>query len=307
MDDWRWDDMRLLVAVHEGGSLSAAARALGLGQATLSRRMAEFEARLGEPLLVRQPQGVRLSPLGQRLLPAAQRMAEWAAEAAASAARVPSTPQGRVRIAAPPGVAQDFLAPFAAQLLGQHPGLQIDILSGVDVLDLARAQADLSLRTQAPQDGDLIVLDRIEGPARVFAAPAYADTLRADCTLSQLRWVSWTSDWAHLPAPRALASAIDGFAPVLASNDYNVQRSACQAGAGAMVEAAIYHRWALVQQLRCLPFDLGPAAQAQLHLVCHRRLRHLPKVDAVVRAVRAEFDWARQETARRLGAATADA
>ena len=67
----RWDDLKLFVAVHEQGSLSAAARVLKLGQPTLSRRIAELEEAIGTVL----------TAAGSKLLPAAQSMAEWANEA----------------------------------------------------------------------------------------------------------------------------------------------------------------------------------------------------------------------------------
>ncbi len=77
----KWDDLRLFLAVCDEGSLSAAARIMGLGQATLSRRIAEMEAQVGEPLFVRQSQGVVLTDMGRQLLPSVQRMAEWATQA----------------------------------------------------------------------------------------------------------------------------------------------------------------------------------------------------------------------------------
>ena len=78
----RWDDLHLFLTVCEQGSLSAAARLLQLGQPTLSRRIGELEQSVGEPLFVRQSQGMRLTAAGLKLLPAAQRMAEWACAAA---------------------------------------------------------------------------------------------------------------------------------------------------------------------------------------------------------------------------------
>jgi DNA-binding transcriptional LysR family regulator len=78
----RWDDLQLFLTVYEQGSLSGAARVLQLGQPTLSRRISELEQNVGEPLFVRQSQGMLLTAAGLKLLPAVQRMAEWATEAA---------------------------------------------------------------------------------------------------------------------------------------------------------------------------------------------------------------------------------
>jgi len=290
----KWDDLRLFLAVCDEGSLSAAARTMGLGQATLSRRIAEMEAQVGEPLFVRQSQGVVLTDMGRQLLPSVQRMAEWATQATHSL-----TPQsvgiaGRVRIAAPPGVAQDFLAPFAARLLQAHPQLRLEVLSSLDVLDLSRGEADLSLRMASPTDPEHICLDRIQGPIRVFVAMPYAATLPTPCQLTDLRWISWAGPFEYLRTHQELIKAIPGFAPAFASDDYNVQTAACEAGAGALLEARIKHRYARINRLVELDIDLGPDAMGTLYLVCHRRQHQLPKVQVVVNAIREEFVWARQ-------------
>jgi len=94
---FRWDDLKLFLAVHEQGSLSGAARVLKLGQPTLSRRIAELEEATGEALFERKSHGAVLTAAGQKLLPAAQSMAEWANEAALSIGKQTHLPEGSVR------------------------------------------------------------------------------------------------------------------------------------------------------------------------------------------------------------------
>ena len=121
----RWDDLKLFLAVHEQGSLSGAARILKLGQPTLSRRIAELEEAVGEPLFDRQSHGATLTVAGQKLLPAAQSMAEWANEAELSVKKNTYLPEGKVRIAAPPGIAYEMVVPIAAKIRKQSPQIQI--------------------------------------------------------------------------------------------------------------------------------------------------------------------------------------
>ncbi|MDH4216564.1 MAG: LysR family transcriptional regulator, partial [Gallionella sp.] len=90
----RWDDIKLFLAVHEQGSMSGAARLLKLGQPTLSRRIAELEAAVGEALFDRQSHGASLTTAGKRLLPAAQSMAEWATEAEQGVKKQTYLPEG---------------------------------------------------------------------------------------------------------------------------------------------------------------------------------------------------------------------
>ncbi len=290
----KWDDMRLFLAVHETGSLSGAARKLRLGQPTLSRRIAEMEQLIGEPLFQRQSHGVTLTAIGHRLIPSAQRMAEWAAEATHSLAINESSPAGRIRIAAPPSVTSDFLAPFAHDFHERFPQIQIDVLSDFEVLSLARGEADISLRGLPPDDPDLCCIDQISRPFRVFVGRDYAATIHPDCRLQDLRLISWAPPFDHHPTCQMLKTMIPDFSPAFTSDDYNVQYTACELGVGAMLQPKFLHRYGRNAKLIELDIDLGPDAVKTLYLVCHRRQRHLPKVQAVTDAIMKEFEYARK-------------
>ncbi|MCG2585415.1 LysR family transcriptional regulator [Massilia sp. TS11] len=276
-----WDDLRLFLAVAENGSLSAAARQLRLGQPTLSRRIGELEAAVGETLFVRENHGTRLTPLGEKLLPAVQQMAEWARAAEAVLEQDGRRPEGRVRVTAPPGIAFEFLAPLAAEIRQTHPRLQLDVLSSIDMLNLSRGEADIALRSLRPQDPDLVVVDLLRVPMRVYASAAYAARLPAQPRVEQLDWIAFAAPYADLSVNRELARRIPDFRPVFASDDFNVQVAACKAGVGAMVLAHAPHPHSVLQGLVALPIDLG-GAEGELVLVCHKRHRHLPKVEAVL-------------------------
>lgn len=292
-----WDDLRLFLTVAEQGSFSAAARLLKLGQATLSRRIAELEASMGEPLFVRASQGVRLTPLGLRLLPSAQHMAEWAAEAGTQQGQ---GMQGKVRIAAPPGVAYDLVAPMVADIRKAHPGLQIELLSGVRLLNLSRGEADISLRTMVPQDPDLVCLDHITAPIKAYASARYVQSLPARYTAQDLDWICWAAPYDDVLANQELRALIPNFKAAFTSDDYNVQFSACLAGVGVMPLPYVQHRYTQLHMLQALPLDLGPRAMAQLYMVCHKRSADLSPVMAVQRFIAAEFAAMREKQAGAL-------
>lgn len=292
----RWDDLRLFLAVYEQGSLSAAARALKIGQPTVSRRIAEFEAMLGEPVFERLSQGVSLTVAGQRLLPAVQSMAEWANEAELGASRQGDIPEGKVRIAAPPGIAYEFIAPLAAKLRQQYPGIRIEAMSGIETLNLGRGEADLSLRNRKPTDADLLCVDEVSSAMRVYASESYARRLGARPALADLDWICWAAPYDELPVNQELRAAISGFRPAFTSDDFNVQVAACKAGVGAMILPQLIHRYAglrELQVLRELAVDLGQVAVGHLYLVCHKRRRHLPMVQLVMDCIAREFEGMR--------------
>lgn len=294
----RWDDLRLFLAVVEHGSLSAAARALRLGQPTLSRRIGELEEVVGNALFERHSVGSKLTQTGEKLLPAAQRMAEWAHQAEQNISTHPRLPEGRVRIAAPPGIAFELLAPLARQIREQFPALHLEVLSGIETLNLGRGEADISLRTNRPGDDDLLCLDQIEVQVQVYVAKSYAKNLKKNVTLAELDWICWAEPYEHLFVNQALKAMIPNFRPAFASDDFNVQLAACRAGAGAMALANAPHRYSLLSDLHKLNFDLGPEAIGSLYLVVHKRHRNLPKVQCVLDFIQDEFDFLRRTLAK---------
>jgi molybdate transport repressor ModE-like protein len=149
-----WEDVRIFVALARHGSLSAAARALSVNHATISRRIQSLEAVLGEKLVERRPDGYVLTPAGTQALSSASDM-----EAAAAILRrggIDDRPKGLVRINAPPSLVQSFLIERLARLSTQHPGLDIDVASDVRSVSLDRRETDIALRLGRPQDGDVI-------------------------------------------------------------------------------------------------------------------------------------------------------
>src|SRR5204862_5712203 len=141
-----------------------------LGQLTTSRRIGLLEEQLHGPLFVRLPNGIGLTPLGERLLPTARRLAEWAADAQGIVAVGERRPEGRVRVAAPPGIAFDLMAPLAGVLRKRAPGIRLEVIADVDYASLARGDADLAIRTRAPAEHDLVGLAQVHVKAGVCVA-----------------------------------------------------------------------------------------------------------------------------------------
>lgn len=291
--NFRWDDLKLFLAVHEQGSLSAAARALKLGQPTLSRRIAELEEIAGEALFDRKNQGASLTAAGYKLLPAAQSMAEWANEAALHVKKQINLPEGKVRIAAPPGIAYEVVAPLSARIRQHYPQIQIEVLSSVETLNLGRGEADLSLRSSKPTDADLVCVDEVSSIMRVYTSQAYAARLPTPPNIADLDWICWAAPYNEQQTNQALSALIPNFKPAFTSDDFIVQIAACKAGVGAMILPQVLHQYASLRELNKLQeldIDLGPEAIGHLYMVCHKRHHHLPKVQVVMDFISREFD-----------------
>jgi DNA-binding transcriptional LysR family regulator len=278
-----WHEVELFLAVAESGSVSAAAKRLETTQPTVSRRLAELEASLGEPLFARSVDGTTPTSFGERMLPAARRMAEAAAEVERVASGALATPKGVVRITAAPGVAYTFLAPFAARVRTLLPDVRLEVVATTSYLDLARREADLALRTETPErtaQRDLLTLATVTSPAAAFAAPSLAAQLPAGASLTDVPWIAWAPPFEHLAPNPQLAKLIPGFQPVFAATDYIVQIRAAEAGVGAVFLERSAYRVALPSPLVELPLSFGKLSSS-LHLICARSSLTIPRVKAV--------------------------
>ena len=285
--DIDWDDLKLFLAVAEAGSLSAAARALRIGQPTVTRRLAELEDALGYRLFRRSVNGAAPTPQALRLLEPTRRMAEWAGEAGRAAQSTDGTPQGTVRIAASPGVAFENVAPFAAQLKQKLPKVQLAVLSKNEYVDLARGEADLAVRLKPPPaGGDLVAVASIEHRVSVYVAKSYAQRLPQKPKPSELEWIAWAPPYETLP-PNPLIDAW-GARPVFTTDNFLVMVAAAEAGVGAMMLGTPLRERGLVP----LDIDLGPRRRGMLYLVCAKSALNVPRIRAVAdELVRAYKSW----------------
>jgi len=275
-----WDGVQLVLAIAEAGSLSGAAKRLRVTQPTVSRRLAEIEASLGEPIFSRTADGASLTSYGERIVEPARRMAEWAAEVDRAAERAETAPRGAVRITAPPGLAAEFVAPFAAWLRGRLPEVHLEVLATLAYLDLSRREADLALRFAAPAQRDVLTLASVEFELAAFASPAYAKTLPKKYGIADVAWIVWAPPFDHVQPNPFLAAAIPGFRPAFASDDFLVQTAAADAGLGAILLGRANHRFLSQGRLVELDLDLDGATRT-LYLACARSALEIPRVRAV--------------------------
>lgn len=294
--DIAWDDARLFLAVAEAGSLSAAARRLRVAQPTVSRRLVELEAELGEPLFSRGVEGAKLTGFGERLLEPARRMAEWATELERAAERSETALRGVVRITAPPGLAFELLAPFAHFLRERLPEVRLEVVSTVRYLDLTRREADLALRLERPTQRDLTCLVALALEAVPFAAQRYVERFSAPPRLADVDWIAWAPPLDVLQPNPTLARLIPDLRASFASDDFLVQLRAAEAGLGAIFLAALAHRFTRETGLVRLPVQgFGPVPSG-LYLVCAKSALAIPRVRAVADLLSEELQRAQTPT-----------
>ncbi|AUU90675.1 LysR family transcriptional regulator [Enterobacteriaceae bacterium ENNIH3] len=163
--------MRIFIRVVERGSMSAAARDLGIGQPAVSERIDKLEAHLGTRLLRRNTRNMSLTHSGN-LFYERSKAAIQAAEHALSVNEENQGLQGKIRIAAPYSAGESLLMPALLQLQNEHPGLQIDVIFNDRVIDPVTEGVDLSLRLGEVSEGFFVA--RPLGSVRrvLLASPA---------------------------------------------------------------------------------------------------------------------------------------
>lgn len=274
-----WEDAQTFLTVSEQGSFSAAARVLGLGQPTISRRIRNLENLLQQQLFERGKHGAVPTPAATRLLPAAEQMAKWSVEFDRTARGTEQQASGIVIIAAPPGIAVEQLGPFAARLKEAAPQIELEILSSVSHVNLTRGAADIAIRTQPPNEPELVALYHASTGTGVFASRAYAETVQQPCSWGDLQWVTWTGQYRDVPPRPMLERLIPDFTPVFASDDYLVQKAAVKAGMGAFImgDQVGFESNDLVQ------IDLGITLPAsEFYIVCAKSMQQVPRIRLVV-------------------------
>ncbi|EPJ84688.1 putative LysR family transcriptional regulator [Pseudomonas sp. CFII64] len=191
-----WEDLRFFLAIATAGSLSGAARALDVNQATVSRRLAALEAQLNVRLIDRLPRESRLTAIGQQIMQDVLDIEEKAFAVERKCLSSRSAMRAKVTITAPPILARHFLTPNLAELARMSPMVQLSILSEPHFVSLSRLEADLALRLSPPiEDTDIV---KKVGKMQ-FALYAQRDYVN---TLDEQKWefVGYTDrqgDFAH--------------------------------------------------------------------------------------------------------------
>lgn len=170
-----WTLTRSFLTVAEAGSLSAAARQLGLTQPTLGRHIAELEAALGLTLFTRQARGLALTDTGTALLPEARAMAAASARMALIAAGREQAVTGTVRLTASCIVSHHLLPPILADLRQKAPGIEIELVPSDSSENLLFREADIALRMYRPTQLDIITRHLADLPMGIYAAKSFLD------------------------------------------------------------------------------------------------------------------------------------
>ena len=170
-----WNQARAFLVTAEEGSLSAAARALGLTQPTLGRQVTGLEQELGVTLFERAGRSLSLTQSGLELLEHFRSMGDAASRISLAASGKSQEIEGKVRITATNVVATYYLPPIMARLRREAPGIEIELIVSNEVRDLTRREADIAIRHVRPEQPDLIAKLVRQTTGHLYASRSYLD------------------------------------------------------------------------------------------------------------------------------------
>lgn len=284
--DWRtvrfdWNRARAFLVTAEEGSLSAAARALGMAQPTLSRQVEGLEDELGVLLFDRVGRRLVLNETGRELLTHARMMGEAASRFSLGASGQSQALAGDVCISASETFAVLVLPPMIAALRRTHPAIRIEVVATDEQSDLRRREADIAVRNVRPDDPELVAKKVREMRGHLYATPAYLDGLgrpQTPAELSRASFIGWdrTATMIEYLASFGFALTQESFPLVSQSHLAQWAMVKLGLGVGAMAEV-VGDAEPLVQ--RALP-DMTPI-QFPVWLVSHRELHHSRRVRVV--------------------------
>lgn len=281
-----WDDLQTFLAIARHGTLSAAARSLGVQQTTMGRRLAALETRAGAHLLDKTPKGFVPTATGEAILGNAERIE---AEILSVERRITGRDirlEGTVRVTTVEILAVELLTPSFAAFHAKHPGITIELSSEARSLSLTRREADIAVRLIRLTQNDLAVrrlgalhfgvyaskpyLDRHGTPDFAAGAPGHTTILNPPDAMS-LPEMAWFAELTRA-AP-----------PAIRHNSRYGQRTAAETGLGL----------AILSRFMADPTDLirlptpTPPPTRDLFLAVHNDIRHTPRIRAVTEHIAA--------------------
>lgn len=232
-----WEDIRYFLAVARQGGLTPAAADLGVSPATVSRRVDALERDSGMALFLRRQSGYVLTDEGQSMLEAALAVEQAMLGFARRAQGVgePGRWTGSIRLATSDALAAHVIVPRLAGFLERHPGLQVELVTGVQAVNLSRRDADMALRMAPPtadEEGEYVA-QRL--PDVQFAAYVARALVRRKADWRGLPHVSWPDSLSHIAMARWTRAAYGDAQPVLRTNSVGTQYQAARHGLGVVV------------------------------------------------------------------------
>ncbi|NKJ00735.1 LysR family transcriptional regulator [Novosphingobium sp. SG707] len=286
-----WDLYRTFAAVLREGSLSAAARALGLTQPSVARHVEAFEQAVGGKLFLRSQRGLSPTDRALALQPYAEELVAASAAMLRTASADPEDIAGTVRISASEIVAAEHLPPMLAAIRRQYPKLSIELVASDAVDDLLQRRADIAIRMVDPVQQALVARRIGTVQLGLYAHRDYLDRRGLPQSIAELPG----HDLIGVDRNSSLSRAITGALPGIEHGDFAlradntvVHLAAIRAGFGiGICQTRIAARDSALVQVLPDAFVFG----LPLWIVMHEDLRSSARCRTVFNTLAADLRY----------------
>jgi DNA-binding transcriptional LysR family regulator len=272
-----WSDVKIFLAIARTGTLGAAARALRLSHPTIGRRLRALEASVGQALFQRTADGLVLTEEGTAILPLAEQMEESALTMERRLTGEQHKLEGTLKVSSADWFGAYVLPPVIADYSREYPLVEIEVLTGTRLFNLAQREADIAFRI-VPFDGQDIVQRRLTRMRYgVYVAATSADPVEGDGTGHRL--IAMDTSTGSFPDIAWLKNRFPNASVALQSNNRNVQAQMCARGLGiAILPRPVGDQ---VTAIRRLDLRDEPPSR-DIWMGYHRDLRRLHRLRAFV-------------------------
>lgn len=281
-----WDDLRYLLAVARHGSLSAAARVLGVNHSTVLRRVTALEQAMGAQLFDKLPGGYVLTAAGDEMTRVAQRVEEEMAAANRLLSGQDAQLRGTVRVTTIDIVALHVLPRHLAAFHDRYPDLRVDLMTAEASLSLTRREADVAIRSTNRPPDNLVGRAVSDLAFAVYGAADYLARAGGGADLAAHRWVDLDESFAHTAIGLWLRHTHPTARVVQRVNSVALAVEAVRAGAGlGLLPCGLAGRDPSLHRLS----PPVPGVGSALWLLTHEDLRHMGRVRAFLDFMAAAF------------------
>lgn len=183
--------LAVFASVARHGSITAAARELGVSKSVVSDQLRALEARCAVRLIERTTRRMSLTQVGEKLLAVAAAAVDAARDAGQILEEHRQALTGTLRVATTHDLSARLVAPVVARVAAEHAQLRVDIVSDDSLHDLIAERFDVAVRLGAPRDSGFVMRRLCVFPERIFAAPALAAAYAQATRPRELRGAPW--------------------------------------------------------------------------------------------------------------------
>ena len=246
-----WDDIRIFLAVARKGSLTAAGIDLNMSASSVSRHIDDLEFRLDAKLFLRSQTGYVLSDVGLEILADAEQAESTLFNITQKSSDAAERLTGTVRVALPENFATYLILPEISQFIQKYPSISLEFVTDVNLTNLTRREADISLRLVRPEIGNFVISRVAQMATAIYASTEYLMQYPFDYKLKGKGHfaISWDERFGYLQACTWLNKQLPQAKIIVRTTSLQSQLAACTGGAGLAI-------------LPCFMADLTP------NLVC---------------------------------------